>query len=261
MIEPRPGLSVQPRKVVVVLGLIAVGLLGAHLAAQFTKHALGHDNIFGLALFDLNAERSLPNLFSTCLFLLNAALLLAVWHAQRNGGRSGRVWLLLAGVFVFLAIDEFVSLHERLIRPVKYMLGTSGFFHFGWVIPYGIATLLLGLLVLPVVWRLDRDIRKWFILSALVYLTGAIGCEMLGGNYLESVNGNEDVIYGIIFTFEESLEITGLILFTHALLSLLIRDHTGFVVEIAPTQQTKGSRGGRELNSSSSIHEPFNARS
>jgi hypothetical protein len=57
------------------------------------------------------------------------------------------------------------------------------------------------------------------LISAFVYLSEAIGMEMVGGWYFDRHNGQKDIIYGIITNFEESLEMIGLVIFLYALLN------------------------------------------
>jgi hypothetical protein len=61
-------------------------------------------------------------------------------------------------------------------------------------------------------------------LSSVVYITGALGLEMIGGRYLE-VSGqaalDRSPAYVVLTTAEETLEMIGLVLCTYALLVLL----------------------------------------
>ncbi len=44
-----------------------------------------------------------------------------------------------------------------------------------------------------------------------IYLSGCIGCELIGGSYAER-HGVENLIFGAIITIEESLEMLGIII-------------------------------------------------
>lgn len=233
MIEQRPTVMLQPRNVAYFLGMTALFLLVAHLIGLLMKHILGHDSVYGLVpFFYLDAEKNAPALFSTCLFLINALLFLSLWLAQRVRSKPQAVWLFLSGLFCFLAIDEFFSVHEQLIRPVRLALGTSGFFYFAWIIPYGIAVILLAPFMISTVWHIEERIRIWFILSATTFLAGSVGCEMMGGKYFEMTSRKKDIVYGIIVACEESLEMAGLILLAYALLSLVQSKYGGFLILI-----------------------------
>jgi hypothetical protein len=55
---------------------------------------------------------------------------------------------------------------------------------------------------------------------AALYIGGAIGMEMLGG-YLAYTTGMKSVSYLIVTTLEESLEMLGIVVFIHALISYI----------------------------------------
>jgi hypothetical protein len=164
-------------------------------------------------IFSFNLERNLPTFFSGCLLLLNALLFHAKAAVQRPMGREHLAWLLLACVFVFLAADELFAIHERLVRPVREAFGLGGFFYFSWVVVYGAAVLVFIALLLPFWLAMPKQPRVLYLASALVYLSGAIGMEMLGGRHLET-NGGRNFTYFLMYTAEESLEIAGLLLLT-----------------------------------------------
>jgi hypothetical protein len=54
-------------------------------------------------------------------------------------------------------------------------------------------------------------------MAASIYLGGAIGIELIGSSHAE-LHGYENWAYSMIATLEESLEMTGLIVFIWALL-------------------------------------------
>jgi len=229
------NINISTRTAIRYLAIIAIFLLGAHMIGLVFKFFLGHDHVFGLVCyFNFDNEMNPPTLFSTGLFLINAVLFLMIWKAEIDGSfNPKRWWVFLAGLFCFLALDEFSSLHERLIFPIKHALGIGGYFNFAWVIPYGIATIILGIFIRPFIRSLDRHSQLWLTLSALTYVAGAIGLEMIGGNYLESLalaGKKSDLIYALIVTLEESLEITGLIMLSYTLLSIIQHVHGGFKI-------------------------------
>ena len=68
--------------------------------------------------------------------------------------------------------------------------------------------------------KLPKATRISFIIAGLIYITGLLGIEMLGGYYYE-LHAGESLTYSLITTLEESLEMLGLILFIRALLDYL----------------------------------------
>lgn len=222
--SPAISLRVSARRSIIVLSLIAGTLVVANLATLFVRFGLGHSRFFGInRLFDLDGEGNIPALFSTVLFFLNSALLFVVAkiHPQLRELSSRRCWWLLAGVFLFLAVDENASVHELLMDLVPRHLKVGGVFYFAWVIPYGIATLAFATVLLRWFWGLNRLVQWRFAIAAIVFLSGALGMEMLSGCYLQSVHDDRNRTYYLLVTVEESLEMAGLIVFAFSLLKVL----------------------------------------
>ena len=64
--------------------------------------------------------------------------------------------------------------------------------------------------------RLARATAIAFVVAGVVYLAGAVGTELFGGRYFEQ--HGRDLTYAALGTLEETLEVTGVILFITALL-------------------------------------------
>jgi hypothetical protein len=58
---------------------------------------------------------------------------------QRKTKNPYILWIILSIIFLFLSVDNISSIHERLATPTRYLLGTSGFLYYAWVIPYSMA--------------------------------------------------------------------------------------------------------------------------
>jgi hypothetical protein len=234
VMEDRTSVSLSPRNTTFWLSAIAIFLLVAHLITIWMPYIFeGFDHGLVRVLFSLffiDGEGNLPAIFSTLLFLLNAGLFLMVGKAAGRAGESGKIWLALSIVFVFLALDESISIHERLIDPLRETWNLTGIFYYAWIIPYGIGVVLLSIFVFPVFWRMPKRIRFWFGLSAAIYLLAAIGLEMLSGKYLVSMNENKDIVWILMVTLEETLEMAGLIILTYAQLFLLRHQYNGFLI-------------------------------
>lgn len=225
------SLWLNPSAVARALGAAAFILVVLHLAGQFSKLALGHGSLKGLVpLFNLSAEQNIPAYFSVLLILL-AALILAGIAAINHGQNMPHTskWTLLSIGFLCMAFDEAFSIHERLMVPLRAMMGVSdavgtvkgevvlGIFYYAWVIPGMVIVLLLGLYFLRFLLYLPARTRYRFLCAAVLYVGGAIGFELIGGAYAE-VHGYDNWTYTIIATTEEALEMAGVICFIWALL-------------------------------------------
>lgn len=215
------------------LAAVAAVLILMHLGWLFLKFGLGFDWLRGwmplyISYFSLDEEHNIPTLFSTFLLLLNAGLFGTVWYVAPQKVRFRHAWLFCAGLFVFLALDEFLVIHEGLIKPVRQLLGTSGPLRFAWVIPYGAGVVLIALLLGPWFFRLDSTVRRWLSISAVVYLAGAVGLEMVGAWYWGG-HLSKDLTYGLLTGLEETIEMAGLIVLVYSLL-LAIEIYAGGVL-------------------------------
>jgi hypothetical protein len=240
--ETRTKITLYPRNTVIWLSTIAIFLVVAHLITigmPYLLEGFEHGLVRLLfSLFFIDGEGNLPALYSTLLFLLNAGLFLMVGKAAGRAGDSRKIWLVLAMVFVFLALDESISIHERLIDPLRQALDATGIFYYTWIIPYGMGVVLLALVAIPVFWRMNKKIRFWFGLSAATYLFAAIGLEMISGKYLVMMNESKDIVWILMVTLEESLEMTGLIILVYALLLLLRNSYNGFMIFLPGSDDT-----------------------
>ena len=234
MIEKRTRITLNSRNIVILLSTITILLVVAHLvtiAMPYIFEGFEHGLVRLLfSLFFLDGEGNVPAIFSTWLFLLNAVIFLIVWKAACLSGDSHKIWLFLSSVFVFLAFDESISIHERLINPLRQALGATGIFYYAWIIPYGVGVVLLAIIAIPVFWRMQKRIRFWFGLSAATYLVATIGLEMISGKYLVMMNEQKDIVWIFMVTVEESLEMVGLIILVYAQLLLLRHNYNGFLI-------------------------------
>ena len=239
MREKRTGIILNSRHIVILLSTITILLVMAHLvtiAMPYIFEGFEHGLVRLLfSLFFLDGEGNVPAIFSTWLFLLNAVIFLIVWKAAGRSGDSHKIWLFLSSVFVFLALDESISIHERLIDPLRQALGATGIFYYAWIIPYGVGVVLLAIIAIPVFWRMQKRIRFWFGLSAATYLVATIGLEMISGKYLVMMNEQKDIVWIFMVTVEESLEMVGLIILVYAQLLLLRDKYNGFLIYMPGT--------------------------
>jgi hypothetical protein len=234
MSDPDPVFSPSPGKTALSLFYILLFLIAAQVTGLIVKYGFGHGWLFGLVpLFNFNTEQNIPTLYNTILLLLNSGLLFLVRRSPGTATGPRWVWLLLSVVFLILAMDEFCEIHEKLSAPFHSKFDTTGLLYYAWVIPYGIISLLLLLFFIPVWWKLERKIRFLFALAAILYFSGSIVFEMLGGRVFEQLGDQLSLKGGILATFEESLEMGGLIILSYGLMLLLVRKSGSFSIRIS----------------------------
>ena len=201
-----------------MLTVMTVGLSAASYAMHLLTRAAGSDTI---AALDVGDEVSFATWFETLLFIVAALVLLLGAHRAQAEGAPSRGWLFLAVVMVGLSMDEAVSIHERLGSGLRDVLDTGGYLYYIWVVPALVFVAIVAAVQLRWLIAFPSRTRNLLIVSAVVFVTGAAGFEILAG-VGDEVNGTETMLSVTLSAIEEFLEMAGLSLFVVALL-----DHLG----------------------------------
>lgn len=215
-IAPQRVLRVLATVIAVLLTLSVVGQASVYLLADFPlRDALA-------SLFYVAAEASVPTLYSTVQLLVAAILLAAIAFGHgRAGSPRSRTWWVLAGVVAFLALDESTLIHERFIGPTRALFGIgTGPLLFAWVIPAGFASVLFTLAIRRFAGSLPRRTRLLMTMAFALFVTGALGVELVGSAYASSY-GREMFAYTLIVAVEEALEMAGVAVLIYALLAYI----------------------------------------
>ena len=136
----------------------------------------------------------------------------------------------LSVAFLFAGMDEATMIHERISEGIKHFVDTSGVFYFAWVIPYSVLVLVFAMVFLRFFLRLPADTRRHVALAGFLYVTGAIGFELLGGAWVSS--NSKDAVFYLFATIEESLEMLGSIIFIYAFSNYIARYLPDFCLRI-----------------------------
>jgi predicted permease len=226
------------------LGVVALVLVLAGIAAELAKYFFGPGEVFGPDhLFNLNEEANVPALFSTLLLFFAASLLaLITVTARRHKAADVSKWMVLTCVLVIATIDEAVSLHEDLGGVVRGLQGEGpyGVFYWGWVIPGIAVVIVLAAFFSRFLWRLPKRTRLAFLAAAMIYAGGALGLELVGGYYAE-VRGTADLAVRLIGDVEEALEMAGVIVFIQALLEYIADRYGEVRFRLSPSEGDSGS--------------------
>lgn len=214
---------ISPKYVLHRLISIVVALLLVNILVSFIRFHTSNPYLIGFAkLFDFNTETNIPTLFSVCILLLCAILLYGIQNAAKHTHDTLRwYWLLLCLTFFFLALDEFGSLHERLMPLVDETFDLPRFLKYSWIIPYSVVLLLAVIPAYRFLGNIPKPSRNRFLISAAIYLSGALGMELLG-SYQDSGFGTRNFGYIMLYTTEEFLEMIGICCFVYSLLKHLI---------------------------------------
>ena len=187
-------------------------LLILHLAITSSIYVFDSDHKFvtrSFKLFNFDEEQNIPSFFNSILFIICAVLFFINGNASPR--KTMKTWHLMGFIFIFLSLDEACSFHEILTKiPDYFNFKRTGIFYFFWIVPYGIASLLLLFFLIPFIKQMPKRIRSLFIISAIIYVTGAVVVESISG--IEFEKNKKSLLFQIFVTTEESCEMLGLIL-------------------------------------------------
>jgi len=178
-----------------------------------------------LSLVDFGYEKNIPTYFSSLNLLLSALLLFVIFHFHRKTSEKDSIyWCVLSVLFVLLAIDEFIGLHEMAGGLLNRMMGPDRLFYFSWVIPGMIIFLILVAFLFKFYVGLPARYRKLFAISAFLFVSGTIGMEIVDG-FLYPEDEVLDLTYKILTAIEETLEMTGILVFIYSLVDYIKTDN------------------------------------
>jgi hypothetical protein len=178
------------------------------------------------ALLNVSTEQTLPTLFASLGLLVLSVLAWSVGSVQGRQGGSPWWGRVAAAVPAFMAVDEFLMLHERMIDPMRRLLGTGGgWLYYTWVVP----GFVLIVVVIAVGYRwlgsLGRVARRRTLLGAAVFVTGAVVLEVLAGRLVDGGSSSPTAwsVLNTLSSIEEFLEMAGVAVAAEGLLLGLAR--------------------------------------
>lgn len=195
-----------------ILNLLVIWLTG-----------LGYYNLYGIGKFNFDFEESVPTYFSSFNLLFTAILLAIISSLKKTIKDSYFIhWGGLSVIFFILSIDEVAGFHELLIDPIRRMYDFTGYLRFPWVIPALLFMVILYFSYFKFLNSLPEKSKIGFLYSGIIFLTGAIGIEMISAKiFINLEESPKDLIYNLVTSIEETLEMLGIILFIFVLLSYL----------------------------------------
>ena len=212
-------IPITPRSVRNLLTAITAGFLVAHCVVQVGIYGFGAEKHW-LDSLNMDQELNLPTLFSSSLLLISALLMQRLGHNSNPDAADD--WRLLSKIFIFLALDEALQIHEILIIPglrhqVHPALAST------WVVPYAALALIMLWRFRSFLGSIPRATATGLLRSGAVYVGGAIGMEMIGSFAVRSsLIRLHSPWYGAITGLEEALELVGIILLIDALMRALL---------------------------------------
>jgi hypothetical protein len=208
---------IYPRRIFKILTVIALLLCVASLVGQFGRYVLRIENNSLITLFNIDAEKNIPSLYSGVQLLLSSLLLSMVAIVKRQTkGSYIKYWHGLSVIFLYLALDEWFAIHETVNPVLNQFIQNSP------VARLDILNLILIITFVVIytkfVLNLPSRIKFLFIISGVLFVTGAIAIEVIGENFFTDIYHKPRLASQIISTLEEFLEMLGINLFIYAIL-------------------------------------------
>lgn len=216
----------HPPQLLRALLTVAALLVAISTVAQLANHRLDGRAGMGLVarVLNIDSEQSIPTAWSASVLASCAvvAWVIAGIHRRRDLGQH-RSWAALGAVAAVVAADEFLAVHETSIDPLRGVLGerATGLLYYAWVLPGLVVALVVAAVFWRFVWSLPVGLRSRLVIAGVLYLTGAVGFEMLGGAQDEDhtrVNGTYLALNGV----EEGLEMVAASVVLAALVGYLL---------------------------------------
>ncbi len=216
----RIEIAFTPRKFALLLAVIVAAIWILSLLTNLVPFMIELKTNRELNLvhfFDVNSERSLPTWYSSFALMFCAVLLGSIAQRKRQEQDAYRWhWFGLALIFIYLSIDEAESLHEILIEPLRALIGQSTLLYYPWVLVGLVLVLIVSLLYFRFLFHLAPKYRFLFVASAILFVAGAIGFEIIDG-VVESLFGEHNLGFVLLFHIEELLEMLSVVLFIYTL--------------------------------------------
>jgi len=213
------NLELTPRLLTKFLIACVSLLLLANIIGIYFKFVKGLSPHFFKAFY-FDAEANMPSFYSFLTLALSSYLLVLIGLEKKEKVKKTKYfWIILACTFAFLAVDELIGFHETLNDNGRALLGAfraDGYLHYAWVLPYCALFFLVLVFILRPFLRLPSITKITFVAAGFIYVSGAVGMEMIGGRHIYLGNDSE-ILLAIIVSIEELLEMIGIVIFIHGL--------------------------------------------
>lgn len=220
-------ITIKPKRVLTVLLVISLVLILMHILTYylFRTGIITYERI--RTFFNLNAEANLPTTYTVLVFGLAFVILaiIAIKNIQKKN-KFAVHWTILALGMLFVSVDEGSMLHEIVVRPLTNLYSNNpfGIFTFGWVAILGVLLVVFLVFFYKFIRSMPTRSRNLLGIASLVYISGAMGFEALGGMVIRVYTPNS-IQFFWVNTMEESLELVGMCLLVYGLLVHLFQDH------------------------------------
>jgi hypothetical protein len=215
LIRKAPGRHWQSALVATVVALVVLDFVASYLDGTGHLKRLAR-------FFDGDEKVNFPNSFKILALMTSTALLYLLGRASAAiGDPYRRDWQVLAGVFLFLTIDEMTYFHQSLNSVVHDLLGGSGYLKYSWALLYLIVVLVLAVYLLPFLRRLQRPVLLRFMVAMVFFAGGSGGLEFIKGHLASGASGDHGLSFKLVSAVSDSAELIGLAVLVLTLVQLI----------------------------------------
>ena len=216
----------KARTVLFTTVTITTTLLVIHLITQYaiTSWDLHHYVVGLFERFNVDEEASIPTWYAQILLFCTAsvALYIGVFLFQKKDKYRNH-WIAIAVLLLCMSIDEGASMHELAIEPFQDKLDIDGgLLFFAWVIPAAVIVVVIVATFFKFWLQLPKHIRIVLAVSAVLFVAGGLGMEMLSGAFWEANAFENSYQYRVYNAAEEAGELYGVNIALYAFLLAVI---------------------------------------
>jgi len=217
-------IKINPVKILIFFVVSILLMAVIHFVTFYMTFYRDHAYYSIYKVFNMSLEDSFPSLFVIIEWFICLMLLILITMVSVRNNLPYFFWCVLSLLFLYFILDDFLSIHEKLVKPSREYFGATGFLYLGWMIPYSIGVVVIGLLFIKFLYGLPARIRNLFIISGFIFIAGSLGFELLEsyyyygyrtGLFVKKIQFQLSVIAG------ESFEMLGLAFFMYALLKYI----------------------------------------
>lgn len=219
-------MNVTPRHVF-FCHLVIIMMLGLAFGCVATADQFGHHRLLKISsMLRLGGEGNLPSFFSAMALLACATAANAARMALPRNGHERKGWAIFACVFLFMGVDEAVSIHEMIVLPhslshVLSLWHVADYFYYAGIFPYLLLAIWLGLYLFPFWLCQSNPVRVGLAVGGILYVLAAIGMELVENHLVVAHVPHYSVRMAVNFALEELGEMLAVAIFLQAFLTRL----------------------------------------
>ncbi len=215
------SINIKVNRLILILGMIT-GILAiasfVRILFFYTIDPQGFPSF--LNLFNMDAENNIPVFFTVMLLLacsLTLALIFSISTSAYHQGQWG--WAGLSILFLVMALDKGVRIHEYITRPLMTLLrdGDQRLIIIFSIVITALAGIVAIFYIFRFVLRQSNEFKKSFFIAFGIYIAGAVFLDAIGSAFYHP-GGKNNLVNNIITVIEESTEMAGIIAFIRVFL-------------------------------------------